>query len=130
MGKVQVAQGRFEDGLSNLQSALSRAVTLVERDPANGLSQNLLAELLQESGNASVKAAGAPGISRARKVELLQKAVADLTRCQEKLHSKELERVPRLQLAKQRNEVASALNEALTARAKVVGEAENEPSKP
>ncbi len=130
LGQALVALGRFDEGMTNLQSAVSRAESLVERDPANGLSQKLLADLLQETGNAWAKAADSPGISGTRQAELWQRAIVDFTGCQEKLDSPQLKQMPQSQLTQQRNEIESALSKARRAYAKLSVEAEsNSPGK-
>jgi tetratricopeptide (TPR) repeat protein len=130
LGKTLVALGRFNEGLTNLQSAVSGAESLVERDPANGLSQKLLADLLQQTGEAWAKVAKSPEILPALQVELWQCAIATLTRSQEKLSSPQPAKTPSAALAKQRDQIASALSEARTTCSKLVGEAKINPVKP
>jgi hypothetical protein len=128
VGKTQIALGRFGEGMTNLLVAVDRMESLVQRDPANGLAQALLADLLQEEGKGWMKLAGSPGISRARQAELWQQAITSLTRCQEKLNSPQLAHRPKLQVTKKRSEIESALNEARNAYAKIAGETKNNSS--
>ena len=129
IGTAQIALGRFDEGLTNLDEAVRLAEPLVQRDPSNGSSQESLAEVLQDEAKGCAKVAGSSGISRARQAELWQQAIAALTRCQEKLDSPQLAHVAASQLSKQRNEVASALNEARNAYEKLASETEPESSK-
>jgi tetratricopeptide (TPR) repeat protein len=130
LGTAQIALGRFDEGLTNLDEAVRLAEPLVERDPLNGSSQELLAEVLQDEAKGCAKVAGSPGISRARQAELWQRAIAALTRCQEKLDSPQLAQMTQSQLTQQRNDVAPALNEARNAAAKLGAEATtNSPNK-
>jgi tetratricopeptide (TPR) repeat protein/tRNA A-37 threonylcarbamoyl transferase component Bud32 len=122
LGKTQIALGRFDEGMTNLQVAVNRVESLVLRDPANGLSQSLLANLLQEEGKGWMKLAGSPEISRARQAELWQRAIAALTRAQEKQDSPQLAHRPKSQLAKKRTEIESALSEARNGYAKIADE--------
>ncbi len=48
LGTAQIALGRFDEGLTNLDEAVRLAEALAERDPSNGSSQDLLAGVLQD----------------------------------------------------------------------------------
>ena len=122
LGTAQIALGRFDEGLTNLDVAVRLAEALAERDPLNGSSRDMLAEVLQDEAKGCAKVAGSPGISRARQAELWQRAIAALTRCQEKLDSPQLAHQPKSQLIKMRSEIESALNEARNGYAKIAGE--------
>jgi tRNA A-37 threonylcarbamoyl transferase component Bud32/tetratricopeptide (TPR) repeat protein len=122
LGTAQIALGRFDAGLTNLDEGVRLAESLAERDPSNGSSQDLLVEVLQDEAKGCATIAGSPGISRARQAELWQRAITALTRCQEKLDSPQLEQMPQSRLTRQRNETESALNKARDAYAKIAGE--------
>jgi tetratricopeptide (TPR) repeat protein len=122
LGTTQIALGRFDEGMTNLQLAVELAESLVARDPANGLSQQMLAELLQQEGEGWMKVTGSPGISRERQAEDWQRAIMAVTRCQEKLDSPQLAHQPKSQLIKKRSEIESELNEARNGYAKIAGE--------
>jgi tetratricopeptide (TPR) repeat protein len=134
LGTVQIALGRFDEGLTNLADGVRLAEGLVQRDPANGAFQERLVDGLQDEAKGCAKVADWPGISRARQAELWRRAIAALTRCQERLDSPQLTRIPRSQSSvtisgtKQRNEVARALSEARDAYAKFAEEAETHSS--
>jgi serine/threonine protein kinase/tetratricopeptide (TPR) repeat protein len=131
LGGAQIALGRFDEGLTNLDEAVRLAEALAERDPSNGSSQDLLVEVLQDEAKGCAKVAGSPGISRARQAALWQRAIAMLTRCQEKLDSPQPGQLPRSQSTQQqRHEIESALSQARNAYAKLRVEAEtNSPGK-
>lgn len=130
LGTAQIALGRFDEGLTNLDVAVRLAEALAERDPLNGSSRDMLAEVLQDEAKGCAKVAGSPGISRARQAELWQRAIAALTRCQEKLDSPQLAQMTQSQLTQQRNDVSRALSEARSAFEKLGVEAEtNSPNK-
>jgi tetratricopeptide (TPR) repeat protein len=122
LGTTQIALGNFDEGMTNLLAAVDRMESLVQRDPANGLSQEMLANLLQEEGKGWVKLAGSPGISRAQQAEVWQRAIVVLTRCLEKLDSPQQAHRPKSQLTKTRGEIESALSEARNGYAKIAGE--------
>lgn len=124
LGTAQIALGRFDEGLTNLDVAVRLAEALAERDPLNGSSRDMLAEVLQDEAKGCAKVAGSPGISRARQAELWQRAIAALTRCQEKLDSPQLAQMTQSQLTQQRNDVSRALSEARSAFEKLGVEAE------
>jgi tetratricopeptide (TPR) repeat protein len=129
LGKAQIAFGRLDEGLANLDEAVRLAEPLVERDPLNGSSQNLLVGVLQDDAEGCSNIAGSPGISRARQAELWQREITVLTRCQEKLDSPQLKQASQSQLTRRRDEIGSALRKARDAYAKLsVGTETNSPS--
>jgi tetratricopeptide (TPR) repeat protein len=126
LGKAQIALGRVDEGLANLDES----VRLAERDPANGSSQDLLASILQDEAKGCATVAGSPGISRARQAELWQRTITALARRLEKMDSSQQEHIPQAQLTRLRNETVSALSKARDAYAKLGVETEtNSPSK-
>jgi tetratricopeptide (TPR) repeat protein len=128
LGTAQIALGRFDEGLTNLDEAVRLAEPLAERDPSNGSSQDLLVEVLQDESKGCAKVADSSGISRARQAALWQQAITALTRCQEKLDSPQLAHMTQSQLTQQHNEIESALSEARNAYAKIAGETRTDSS--
>ena len=112
IGKTQIALGRYDEGMTNLQVAVDQAEKLVARDDANALAQQTLADLLQDDGNACIKLAALPDASRARQSELLRRATLALTRSRARLDSPQLKQTPQLTLNKQRHEIEDALAKA------------------
>ena len=129
IGLAQIALGRFDVGLTNLQEGVRLAENLIVRDPMNGSFQVRLIDNLQQQAKGLAKIAHSPGSSPVRQVEFWRQAIQSLTRCQERLAAPELERIRR-QLTKQATEIAQALNEARSAQAKISGDAEAKPAKP
>ena len=70
IGTAQIALGRFEEGLTNLQQAVFLAENLLARDPMNGAAQSALINCLHEQANALATIARAPQTSRSQQAEL------------------------------------------------------------
>jgi len=129
IGAALIALGRFDEGVTNLQTGVRLAEAIVARDPMNGSSQELMIHNLQQLAEGLGKVASAPGTGPARRSELLQQVVQLLTRCEAMLSAPELERI-KPQLSADAKEIAQQLHEAHNALEKIKGDAAANSAKP
>jgi tetratricopeptide (TPR) repeat protein len=129
IGATLIALGRFDEGVTNLQTGVRLAEAIVARDPMNGSSQELMMFSLRQLAEGLGKVASAPGTGPARRSELLQQVVQLLTRCEAMLSAPEFERI-RPHLSAEAMEIAQLLNEAHKALEKITGDDAAEASKP
>jgi serine/threonine protein kinase/tetratricopeptide (TPR) repeat protein len=129
IGAALIDLGRFDEGLTNLQTAVHFARTMVARDSMNGSSQEMLIECLQLQAKGFGKVASSPATPPARQSELWQQAVQSLTRCEVILAAPELARI-KPQLRKTAKEITEELNVARAALEKTAADAGSQLSKP
>jgi serine/threonine protein kinase/tetratricopeptide (TPR) repeat protein len=129
IGTAQIALGRFDEGLTNLQQAVYLAETLLARDPINGASQSALIGCLHAQASGLAAIARASQTSRSRQAELWPLAIQALSRCQEKLASAKLGQIW-IRERTTGSEIAQELDEARTALAKLTVGSEPRPAKP
>jgi tetratricopeptide (TPR) repeat protein len=82
LGTTQIALGRFDEGITNLQESVHIAEGVLGRDPLNGSAQSALFGRLRALAQGLIKIARAPEISPVRRAELWQQATQALVRCQ------------------------------------------------
>jgi serine/threonine protein kinase len=122
IGTAQLALGRTEEGAQNLEEAVRKAEKLAGRDPANGSFQLEFIDSLLAQAKGFATQAKLLEITPARQVELWQRAIQTLARCQERMASPELQR-NKASLVTQEKKVAQGMNEAQAALTKIATDA-------
>lgn len=118
IGAAQLALGQTELGAQSLAEAVRHAEALVARDPANGPAQLELTESLRAQAKGYAIQVGLAGIAPARQMELWQRALQSLTRCQQRMELPELRR-NKAALETRAKALTQAMNEAQSALAKI-----------
>jgi tetratricopeptide (TPR) repeat protein len=129
LGTAQIALGRFDEGMTNLQESVRIAESVLAHDPMNGSEQLQVIRCLQHQAEGLAKIARAPETSPKRREELWQQAVQALTHCQARLTSPAVVKL-RIQNSKTSSQIAQELEEARAALAKVASAGRSKGPKP
>ena len=129
IGNAQIALGRFDVGLTNLQESVRLAESILERDPVNGSSRSLVLDCLHDQAQGLARIARAAETSPAQSARLWLQVIQALSRCQEKLAAKEMAQ-RRIENGKMASKIAQELDEARAALATLSADTATAPPKP